>query len=365
MPIDLGRPVSDHPLNQSLVHWWMGLPNLANGSRLEDIAGFAPATLTNGPTWDADPNLFPCLSFDGTNDYATAGDLGDTEGVTALSVSAFVYSTTLAGGTDGLRYICSKEDGGGLIWILRQLTGGDKLQWYCQTGVGTFGPQEVTGFTANAWHHVVATYQSGVGLDLYRNGISSSSTGFATIGTLTTNSAPVSIGSLASTSGRAWSGLITDVRIAQRRYSQQDAWALYEQAIAGNPLLLNRYTNTAYFLPCVPVDSYRCSNEVLVDGVSSIDSPWRLGTALTAGAVLGGDLPSVPPVSAVYHGANAVGVLDAAVAVATGLQSTRNAVLVGSAGSTIARFSCANTVAVGSAGRTSIGNQIAGDRYRR
>lgn len=370
MPIDLGKPVSDHPLNQGLLHWYLGLPPLAGGSLLEDIQGFSPATLTNGPLWDVDANNFPCLSFDGTNDYATAGDVDDVEGITALSISAFVLSTTLAGGTDGLRYITSKEDGGGLIWILRQLTGGDKLQWYCQTGAGTFGPQEVTGFTANTWRHVTATYQSGVGLDLYLDGVATSSTGFSTIGTLSTNTAPLAIGSLPSTSGRAWSGFISDVRYAARRYSQNEAWELAVQAYQGYPDLLRHYPTRAYFLPAISApDYYNLTNVGLGDGSFSGASPWNLSTEIEAGAQMGGDLASPAPVTTLYETAN-VGV-----GLSSSFYSSVARIVTPAAGgyetstvSLVNLYALANVGLGSSVVSTQVGGgpaDIAGGRYRR
>ncbi len=115
----------------------------------------------------------------------------------------------------------------------------------------------------------------------------------------------------------------------------------------------------------VVIPTYHCSNEVLVDDETSMNNPFRLATTLLADAILGGDLASTPPVPAVYSCENEVTVLVSSIAVATGLISTRNTVLVADSSDAVAQFSCSTEVFVGSTCSTTVGNQLVADRYRR
>lgn len=369
MAVDFGNPISPDPLNRGLVLWYLGLGNQSGASIYNDLEQLAPATLTNGPLWDKDPGGFDCLSLDGTNDYATAGDINAVEGLTELSVCAWVNSNTLAGGTDGLRYICSKEDGGGLVWTLRQLTGGDKLQWFCADAGTTYGPQECTGFTANTWHYVVATMKAGVGLDLYIDGYESSPTGSAAIGTLTTNSAPLAIGSLPSTSGRAWSGLISDVRIVNRRYTQDEVWELYQDAVNGHPLLLDHCVIPPKFAGGGSGAPWDCSTAIGVTTSWQDRSTWVVSTGMVASADSGGSIPSSPPPSSVWACSTNVGVPTQSVTVQGILFPAVSSSIAVSTSCTISSIWAVQTfvgvstaVTQGQNGRTNI---LAAGRYRR
>ena len=375
MRINLENPINwQHPLNRGLLHWWITLPGQGPGPYLPDIVkgNPKPGTLTNMPNGGSWGNyqsghgrVFDAPLYDGTNDYAACGDIDDLEGVTALSIDAYVNSTTLSGGTDGLRYIISKEDGGGFIWILRQLTGGDKIQWFVFDGT-IRGPQETTGFTANEWHHLCATYGSGVGLDIYRNGVASSSTGFAAVGTLSTSTAVVSIGSLAANTGRAWSGRLPSIRATQRRYTQDESWQLYQEAEKGWPNLLNHVPNRTLFLPTGASD-YITGNVVEVDQEFIGESPYILGTDLTASAVTGGDIPSEVEGEDIAT-SNSVDVIQQLITVLTIPILTQNVIAVEQSIDLIDNWNTENEVAVGTFCNLYLGdapNVLIGNRYRR
>jgi hypothetical protein len=372
MPIDFSKPIDpDHPLNRKIIHWYAGIRPQSPTRTLYDIANTpstSPGTLTNGPVWTTDyPSNNPCLSYDGTDDYVTMGDVGDVEGISALTIEAWVYPLTISGGTDGLRYVTSKEDGGGANMILRQLTGGDKCQFYISDG-SLMGPQEIGGFGVNQWFHLCATYRAGVGLDFYSNGIQYNPTGFTSIGTMTTNTAPLAIGSLPSNTGRAFFGRIRDVIFHQYKFSQSEAWIAYEEALKGNPTRLRRYSNKRYFFaqpPAAP-SPYITGNVIDVDQEFIGDSPYVLGTNLTAGAATGGDIPSEG--GSGLTTLNSVNVFQFLNMVQVIPSLTQNVISVDQSVTFVEHFNTDTDVGVGSFCSLYLGdapNVLVGNRYRR
>lgn len=110
---------------------------------------------------------------------------------------------------------------------------------------------------------------------------------------------------------------------------------------------------------------YALTNEVEVLDSFSGQSPYYFTTDLVAGCALAGDLASVPPVPPTYALSNEVLVVDAMVAVSTGLIVLQNVVTVTAATATFTTFALANEVLVGGSLQSTVGNIIAAGRFKR
>lgn len=87
--IDLENPVADDSLNDGLVAWYMALPGLDGGSKLYDLRGLNPGTLTNmafpgtaTSGWGSTtrPGGWGEVRFDGSDDWVNCGPVSSSLG---------------------------------------------------------------------------------------------------------------------------------------------------------------------------------------------------------------------------------------------------------------------------------------------
>jgi len=138
-------PVLASDLNEGLVGYWSfdeGAGEIAN-----DLIGGNDGALAFGTAW-TDGQIGGALSFDGIDDYVDTGLKINQNGSTSITMSAWVYPTSLK---DGKQQIIS-ADNGGFDWSLNIRNG----KWQVFTGEGTL----ITEFTIelNEWQHVVAVF---------------------------------------------------------------------------------------------------------------------------------------------------------------------------------------------------------------
>ncbi|MBL8483634.1 MAG: LamG domain-containing protein, partial [Rhodocyclaceae bacterium] len=204
-----------------LLAYW---PLDAGGATTPDASGhgntgYLGSSSANRPLWTADP----ALQFDGSNDYAQAGDAAPLRPASALTLEAWVSPG--ANFASGTRHIVSKTVGGSsrdsyAIWY----SGGQLRAVAGNASGGTTQLNYNWSPTQDAWYHIAFSYDAS-GPKLYIDGVlvaSNSST--ATLGY---DSHPVVIGDAYSFEnlGQPWSGRIRDLRLWNVARSQSDIQA--------------------------------------------------------------------------------------------------------------------------------------------
>lgn len=232
--IDLGRPVSRHKLNDSLVSWWLAINQgpYFGGSRFLDLMNSNHGTLTLGPLWGGPVGRlggFGRLTFDASDDYVACGtnaSLAITGTLTVMCWARFTSGTSPA--------MVSRWDGAGyILWIN---TGSAYVGW----GDNSSGlVQDATDYAAainGSWHHFCGTRGSTTSR-LYFDGKEGAN---AANGTLGTSTAQFAIGAYSGGSSGRWGGNIDDVRVWNRELSADEVLAAYNDSRQGYPLTLNR-----------------------------------------------------------------------------------------------------------------------------
>jgi hypothetical protein len=214
-------------LTQGLVGYWTFDGSHIVGTRAYDASGNNnQGTLTNGPK-RAVGKLGQALDFDGSNDYVDAGNITTLNGVSALSVSAWVKTDTLEGGDSNLRDITAKNGVGAAVTthILRLDTSVDLFEFYA-AGAAFVQARATTPVQTNTWYHIVGTYD-GAFVRIYINGVEEKAT--AKTGATGDTSEPLRIGnSSLSSNTRHWDGSIDEFRIYNRALSAEEVKRLYQ-----------------------------------------------------------------------------------------------------------------------------------------
>lgn len=224
-------PVGAHGLNEGLVAWWLGLPELSGGPNLFDLGGRYKGTLTNGPLWAPGPNGFAAVSFDGSDDRI---DLPAQWSVAnGLTYSAWIRPATISSGFYAIR--ANKKT----ILVYR----GTAVSWWADSDLSQVDVSFT--FVAGRDYHVAVT-QVGTAYTVYVNG---TAVGSGTTNALDDTSDKANIGSFGGSF--LFAGLITDVRDYNRVLSAGEMWALYEQGRGGYPDLLDRVSSKVWSFPAV------------------------------------------------------------------------------------------------------------------
>ena len=233
-----GGPSGNFVLNTASVQangllcWWPlgAYPNAV------DKALFANhGTLVNGPVPGAVAGRRG-LEFDGANDYMNAGDITSTNGVSQMTVTAWVLLQNQL--NDSYAGVVSKEQSGTARWCILQNSIQSNVFVAVSSGSNTFGVTSDNFLTANEWHHVAMVFNGNETgnanrLKFYAGGTQRSLSFTGTIpATTASNSAPVLVGTNTTSSNR-WDGLIDDVRIYSRPLSAAELSAIYHQTMPG------------------------------------------------------------------------------------------------------------------------------------
>jgi hypothetical protein len=207
-----GTPVLAYSFNE-------GFGSTANDSSGNGNNGI----LVNGATWSTG-HSGSAVNLDGINDYVNAGNIAALNGLTAVTVSAWVKGSVGSASADAV--IVAKDAAFALVVGLDSL---HKAQFGVKSGSAWYGfPASTTNVDDGNFHFLTGVYDGNT-LRVYVDGIQQ---GSQNIGNLTLNapSANLEIGSCiggpdCSASGEMWSGIVDDVRIYNRALSPAEIQA--------------------------------------------------------------------------------------------------------------------------------------------
>lgn len=175
---------------------------------------------------------------------STATDRVNTNYSTDSSLRSFsfwAYRTADGGGNLGRMF--DKITGGSSTESFINDTSSSGIYTYERVFSTTTGKWRIVRPSADAWHHIVITFDSSsVNNDpiIYVDGVSASVTEISTpVGTANTNSDPYIIGNRGSDKARCWAGYIDDFRIYNRILTQAEVTSLYNSGDERNGLVLH------------------------------------------------------------------------------------------------------------------------------
>jgi len=197
-----------------------GINEGAGGTVADASGNNNTGTLVNGATWTAGYSR-AALSFDGINNYVSAGNIAALNGLTAVTVSAWVKGAVGALSPSGV--IVGKDQAFALVVGLDTP---HKVQFAVKAaGVWWGFPASTTSVDDGAFHFLTGVYD-GTTLRIYVDGVQESSqyVGGLTLDAPATNLeiASCSGGPDCDASGEMWQGVIAEVRLYNRALSQAE-----------------------------------------------------------------------------------------------------------------------------------------------
>ena len=255
--VDWAQPINwRHPLARGLLAWWRNVPHAQGNTTWRDITGRYPATLTSmatPPTATSGPGRtrrrggWAQMNCDGTNDYATAGDIARMDSQPALSVAVWAQITDV---TVDSQTLVGKYDTGGAEGLFLQTLGGSDLGFGFRGGSYLTTNTNILAGLNGVWVHVATTFDASTSTDrhnIYVNGrlaavtLSGSPNEIADTGASTTS---LDIGRN-NALGRYLTGAVDDVMVYTRSLRRGEIDLLYQQSRLFHPQLLRRIAPTA------------------------------------------------------------------------------------------------------------------------
>ncbi len=184
----------------------------ASGTTANDSsANHNNGALLNGATWGTG-HSGAAAQFDGINDYVSAGNVAALNGLTAVTVSAWVKGAVGAASPDGV--IIAKDAAFALV------VDGHKVLFGVKSGNNWSGFRSSTTSVDDGQYHFVTGVYDGTTVKVYVDGVleSSQNVPSRTLNAPTTNLQIASCvgGPNCDSSGEMWQGLIDDVRVYDR-----------------------------------------------------------------------------------------------------------------------------------------------------
>jgi len=213
-----------------LVGWWtMDSADLLSSTTIMDkTSNGYTGTLVGAPA-NVDGQIEQAFDFNGTTTMVTLGTMGDAvmKENQPVTISAWIYPRSLGESSAGR--IVARESGTGLYFFT--VTSNNRIDFEVYGTTGLYAMSQLNAFTFNQWTHVVVTWTGDTvattSVNFYVNGssnaISSSRNGVSLADNATQ---PITIGDR-SQGGRAFDGLIDDVRVYNRVLSPSDVAELY------------------------------------------------------------------------------------------------------------------------------------------
>ncbi len=226
------------PLPTNALAWWTA-NNTAN-----DRVGTNHGTLMGGASFTTLAGGFvnQAFSFDGVNDHVGLNSTGIVKGQSAATVDAWVRPTGAHGAPSGT----------GAVWFEATSAGGSITRFglfvLSNGRVQVAGRDSENGAVSslnsvatiplNQWTHIAGSWQAGVGLKVYINGLLNNQAVLPGLGAFTnSNSQNVLIGaSLSSSSNDNFNGQLDEVEVFNRALSAAEIQAIFNADRTGNCL---------------------------------------------------------------------------------------------------------------------------------
>jgi hypothetical protein len=191
---------------QSLVGWWK--MDEGSGTTLIDSSGQGNnGTTVGSPTWTTGV-INQAISLNGTTQYTTVIDTPSLRITSAITLSAWIKPTSLAGPYYILKKAKQSATNGYELSISG--TGTAFFRFNQFTSANTYRVDTKSALTTSTWVHIAATF-NGTTLTIYRNGIADSSKTVSAVSIVSNN---LSLGIGAEPDGVAkFPGAIDDARV--------------------------------------------------------------------------------------------------------------------------------------------------------
>jgi hypothetical protein len=176
--------------------------------------------------------LGQALKFDGTDDYVELGDIDAVDGVTRITVAAWVKWGGSPGGMTMEKHIIEKDSCDGAHFELYGAPTNHKAEFYIGSSEPNqyFSGESLTSIDDGKWHLLTGVYD-GSFVRIYVDGVDEKD-GAASSKTLYSSPYSVQIGGNCNGSGQAqgflWPGLIDEVRLYNRGLSASEIKNLYQ-----------------------------------------------------------------------------------------------------------------------------------------
>lgn len=219
------------PVDTSLVGHWTFDGNDIQGSTAIDRSSFG----NNGTITGAVPmigKLGQALSFDGTDDRISFGDVLDIGDTDDISIAGWFNNISFS---DCRVLVAKKIDYGNLVGYTTYIGNNpDVFIFKVSDGSDSYSVNSTMEFTTPGWHHFVAVWDqdSESGTRVYIDGSDASGSRSGTIGNVgdpsSSNPYSLTIGTVSSNDQCFFQGRIDDVRIYNRVLSASEVLNLYD-----------------------------------------------------------------------------------------------------------------------------------------
>lgn len=157
------------------------IPTVSNtNGAAKDYSGYNNNGIVNGSTWKQDGVVGGAMSFDG-NDYITVQENSNSLGGDGTWSTISVEFWAQASGATSTQTVVFKPDstyapgvssyGLGYRVQYRSYANGYRVYWVVGNSTAQISLNSQINEGPGEWHHVVCTYQSGVGLKIYTDGL--------------------------------------------------------------------------------------------------------------------------------------------------------------------------------------------------
>jgi hypothetical protein len=196
-----------------------------SGPSAQDASGNANHGTLANVTRSTAGRFGSALSFNGRDSVVTVPSAASLNLSAGMTLAAWVYPDSQQ---QRFQSIITKERPGGLTYALHASSPTGKVSSTLSLGSGYRTQHGGSPLPARTWSHLTATYD-GSNQRLYVNGVQVASRAFT--GTLPAADGPLRIGNNQAMRGRAFAGMIDEVRIYDRALSQGDIVSLTSEAV--------------------------------------------------------------------------------------------------------------------------------------
>jgi hypothetical protein len=194
-----------------------------SGTSWNDLSGNGNnGTLVNGPTFNSANG--GSIVFDGTNDYVDIGNISQLKPTTQITVSAWVYRSTMNDSQNEVIIGCTQVSGYALYYTE------NKMKFYVYAG-GSYRIPEMSTSAISGWMNFTATYDNRYA-KLYHNGVLQNTVDSGATNNISYVANNILIGAEAGAgstrdSGFEWTGNIAQTLIYDRSLSESEVLQNY------------------------------------------------------------------------------------------------------------------------------------------